>query len=1042
MFNRITRAITASVVMLSMLVGCVAPATLLPASGIIQAWHINRIEKQEASTVENAPVSAAKTAAPTQIEIVSAPKGERESVLTTYPIERNIIAANEVLGRQHSESTESPLIQKGSGVDFVSQQASSVATRAAESWLRQFGTVKLSAQGLSGQSKFGGSVDMLFPVVNTDKHVVFGQVGLRHTNTYTEAYRTTLNLGAGYRRFFDWYMLGGNIFFDQDITRQHERFGLGAELWFDNLKLAANAYRRVSDWKISPDLENYLERPANGWDIRAEGYLPSYPQLGGKLVYEKYYGDEVALFNVKERSRNPHALTAGLSYTPVPAISLGVDHRMGNGASNTSVSLNFKYALGVPLAKQFDSQNVAPSRKLDAMRLDLVDRNNEIVLEYKKDNRGSIKLPTQVAGYPAATISFPVSITFGTPGAAVVWSGSAAAFTDPYNGSGTGTMTLPAYNHAGINTYQLIASTVDNHGQPLVSNTMTVMVQPVTIKVVASKPVAVADGKEQVTFTAAMTGINGESLANHELRWATPSAATVVSKQNVTNTDGKAATVLRSVKAFQARVSATDVYGFESEASTIFRGDTTTSGVVSVVSTPSELLANGTDTGTLVATVLDANGNPVGAGITVNWSTDNGTLSSNTSVTRDDSTATVTLRSTTKPGAANVSAKTTTAGDPGASTSVRFIVDLSGAVVVELISDKAFTLADGTSTATLTATVQDAYGNLVGAGATVNWTTSVGTLSGSTSVTNADSKATITLTAPTSPGQANVQATASAVDPGKTVNVEFLHAVVAALTASKSYGLADGANTTTLTATVQDTSGNPVGAGIVVNWTTSLGQLSGSTSVTNAASQATVTLTAPTTAGKATVSAKAFTADPGRTADIDFAYAVVVSLTPSTTVAELNQAVGLTATVRDTLGHPVGAGITVSWTTNLGNLSASTTVTNASGIATNTLVSPSSSGTATVGSMTNANGTPVRTAVQILKPVTCKYEQRSGDLFTGYRYYDQDGHLTETWLVDGRAVNPAGYSKGALKYSEGGTGVPSNQGTWYAIYEYEICGRF
>lgn len=27
-----------------------------------------------------------------------------------------------------------------------------------------------------------------------------------------------------------------------------------------------------------------------------ESWLPFYPQLGAKLVYEQYYGDEVALF--------------------------------------------------------------------------------------------------------------------------------------------------------------------------------------------------------------------------------------------------------------------------------------------------------------------------------------------------------------------------------------------------------------------------------------------------------------------------------------------------------------------------------------------------------------------------------------------------------------------------------------------------------------------------------------------------------------------------------------------------------------------------
>ncbi len=53
----------------------------------------------------------------------------------------------------------------------------------------------------------------------------------------------------------------------------HTRIGVGAEYWRDYLKLSANGYIRASGWKKSPDVEDYQERPANGWDIRAEGYF-------------------------------------------------------------------------------------------------------------------------------------------------------------------------------------------------------------------------------------------------------------------------------------------------------------------------------------------------------------------------------------------------------------------------------------------------------------------------------------------------------------------------------------------------------------------------------------------------------------------------------------------------------------------------------------------------------------------------------------------------------------------------------------------------
>ncbi len=116
------------------------------------------------------------------------------------------------------------------------------------------------------------------------------------------------------------WLLGGNAFYDYDFTRGHRRLGLGTEAWTDYLKFSGNYYHPLSDWKDSEDFDFYEERPARGWDIRMESWLPFYPQLGAKLVYEQYYGDEVALFGTDNLQKDPHAVTLGLEYTPVLAI--------------------------------------------------------------------------------------------------------------------------------------------------------------------------------------------------------------------------------------------------------------------------------------------------------------------------------------------------------------------------------------------------------------------------------------------------------------------------------------------------------------------------------------------------------------------------------------------------------------------------------------------------------------------------------------------------------------------------------------------------
>ncbi|MGV8295000.1 Ig-like domain-containing protein, partial [Pseudomonas aeruginosa] len=71
--------------------------------------------------------------------------------------------------------------------------------------------------------------------------------------------------------------------------------------------------------------------------------------------------------------------------------------------------------------------------------------------------------------------------------------------------------------------------------------------------------------------------------------------------------------------------------------------------------------------------------------------------------------------------------------------------------------------------------------------------------------------------------------------------------------------LANGAATTELTATVVDSNGNAVPAGIAVQWTTNNGTLAAAATPTEAGGKARVKLTAPTAPGQATITAKART---------------------------------------------------------------------------------------------------------------------------------------------------------------------------------------
>ncbi|ENU2369591.1 Ig-like domain-containing protein, partial [Escherichia coli] len=161
-----------------------------------------------------------------------------------------------------------------------------------------------------------------------------------------------------------------------------------------------NGYLRLTNWRSAPELDNdYEARPANGWDVRAEGWLPAWPYLGGKLVYEQYYGDEVALFDKDDRQSNPHAITAGLNYTPFPLMTFSAEQRQGKqGENDTRFAVDFTWQPGSAMQKQLDPNEVAARRSLAGSRYDLVDRNNNIVLEYRKKELVRLTLTDPVTG--------------------------------------------------------------------------------------------------------------------------------------------------------------------------------------------------------------------------------------------------------------------------------------------------------------------------------------------------------------------------------------------------------------------------------------------------------------------------------------------------------------------------------------------------------------------------------------------------------------------------------------------------------------------
>lgn len=107
----------------------------------------------------------------------------------------------------------------------------------------------------------------------------------------------------------------------------------------------------------------------------------------------------MALFDKDDRQSNPHAITAGLNYTPFPLMTFSAEQRQGKqGENDTRFAVDFTWLPGSAMQKQLDPNEVAARRSLAGSRYDLVDRNNNIVLEYRKKELVRLTLTDPVTG--------------------------------------------------------------------------------------------------------------------------------------------------------------------------------------------------------------------------------------------------------------------------------------------------------------------------------------------------------------------------------------------------------------------------------------------------------------------------------------------------------------------------------------------------------------------------------------------------------------------------------------------------------------------
>ncbi|WP_392564374.1 Ig-like domain-containing protein [Orbus wheelerorum] len=615
--------------------------------------------------------------------------------------------------------------------DWLENSAYGYLSNEMQTWLNQYGNSRIQIN-----SNGNYSAELLVPWFENKNNLFFSQSRISRE----DGNKSTLNLGLGYRNYLDNWMWGVNSFYDRDLKNNNARLGAGFEFGANYLKLSTNGYFRLTDWRQSKldEFNDYDERPANGFDIRAEGYLPSYPNLGGNLLYEKYFGENVnlkgssSLSNLKD---DPEAYTVGLSYTPVPLFSFKLNQTMGD-VTETKGIFELNYRMGVPLAQQLNEKFVAEMRTLQGSRYDFVDRNNAIVMQYKKQVLLRIALPKTlsiIATKPEILIptitknKYKIDrIEWSSPALTAKGGTIIPSSSYPYSA----TILMPFYDYVSTlagNSYDITAVAVDVNGNRSNIATTNILVSPKPINEVFStftispNTDIVGDGEAQGLVTVVVKDSNtGDLLADVAVNFTlvdSQGAAvdgikldgnSVSSLSRMTDSNGAITFPITSIKSGEFTLNATindressnEKISFIADESTaqINTGDVTVTGGGALV---------GSDTETKIKVkVTDQNGNPV-PNQDVTFTADNGATITPTGRTDENGMVEVIVSNKTA-GRTNISVKV---GLQEILTGVDFIADITSAQIS--FESRGSYLAGRNSETFVKAIVTDKNGNII-----------------------------------------------------------------------------------------------------------------------------------------------------------------------------------------------------------------------------------------------------------------------------------------------------------------------------------------
>lgn len=335
-----------------------------------------------------------------------------------------------------------------------------------------------------------------------------------------------------------------------------------------------------------------------------------------------------------------------------------------------------------------------------------------------------------------------------------------------------------------------------------------------------STPAVLANGAAQATLTATLLDADSHPVSGVDVTFAaTGDNNTLTVVAGTTDETGVATAQLRSTTAEAKSLTASFGSPAQSlEAVVTFIPSAPSSTDSLFVASPTTLVADGVATTTLTATIIDGYANPIpNLEVAFASSNEQDSLSLTTGTTDADGVVTLTATSTRS----GVKTYTATFGDALTRTvEVTFLPGAPDAAKSTFKATPSSVAADGTTAATLSATINDANGNPIPDVVVAFATTGDAQLSGPEAISDANGVASVTTTS----SQAGVVTFTASFGPSlkRSLNVTFLagqpSAANSTFTSDGNSAEADNRQELTFTATVKDSQGNIL-SGVPVEFT-------------------------------------------------------------------------------------------------------------------------------------------------------------------------------------------------------------------------------